>query len=161
MNVFIGRNGTKNDQAGNASQYYYDINKDGSYCYVMSMYECACICQPKRGEAFFTCNTDNKKWKLTYEHYGSAVKAAAKLVGITDTKGYTQKSTRVGATTTLAANNVPDYTIKDLGRWSSTAFMAYIRITLKQFSMALNILTNVDSFTLQDAKRCNPTMSSS
>jgi hypothetical protein len=112
------------------------------------MYEHCCICRPKLGQSLFTCNTDKKQWKLTYEHYGAAVKAAAKLVGITDTKGYTQKSTRVGAATTLAANDVPDYTIKELGRWSSTAFMAYIRIALRQFGKALSILTNVNLFTL-------------
>jgi hypothetical protein len=156
LNVSIGKHGTKNDQTGIASQYYYDIKTDGTYCFVKSMYEHACICKPNKGEAFFTCNTDNKKWRLTYAHYGQAVKAAATLAGITDTKGYTQKSTRVGAATTLAALNVPDYTIKDLGRWNSTAFMTYIRISLKQFSMAINILTDVNSFTLQDAQRCNP-----
>jgi hypothetical protein len=160
LNVSIGKNGTKNDQNGTANQYYYDINTDTSaYCYVKSMYEHCCICQPKRGEAFFSCNTDKKKWKLTYAHYGAAVKMAAKLIGITDLSGYTQKSTRVGAATTLAAQNVPDYTIKYLGRWNSTAFMEYIRISLKTFSMAINILTDVNSFTLQDARRCNPKMS--
>jgi hypothetical protein len=161
LTISIGKNQTKNDQDGNVHVYYYDKvdTSNGAYCFVESMYNCACICRPILGEAFFTCNTDKKKWKLTYDHYGAAVKAAAKLVGIKDLRGYTQKSTRVGATTTLAANDVPDYTIKDLGRWNSTAFMEYIRLSLKQFGRALGILTNVNSYTLEDAMRCDPKLS--
>jgi hypothetical protein len=167
LNLTIGKSLTKNDQEGHGTQYYYDVKSNNNvdsplipqYCFVRSMYELACICKAKKGESLFTCNTDKKKWKLTYEHYGAAVKAAAKLAGVTDLSGYTPKSTRVGATTTLAAQNVPDYTIKALGRWTSLAFMIYIRTSLKQFGEAMNILTNINSFTLREAIQCNPRLS--
>ena len=121
------------------------------------MYSAAVFNKPTKGESFFTCNTDNKKWKLTYQHYGAAVKKAASLSGIADTNGYTQKSARVGTATTLAAANMPEYTIKYLGRWQSLAFMDYIRISLGLFEQALNLLTDKNTFTLEEARRCNPT----
>lgn len=49
-------------------------------------------------------------------------------------------SFRIGAATTAAANGVPETLIKTLGRWSSNAFQAYIKIpkeTLAQLSASL------------------------
>lgn len=170
--ITIGLSLTKNDLEGKANTYYYEKKKrqtsstgvpvtddEDFYCFVRSLYASAVTNMPKKGESFFTCNTDKKKFRLTYQHYGAAVKKAAQLSGIQDTTGYTQKSTRVGAATTMAAANMPDYTIKYLGRWKSLAFMDYIRVSLGQFEQALSLLTNKDTFTLEQARQCNPRFS--
>ena len=168
VTITIGLSLTKNDLEGRANTYHYEKKnrqtssnevENDDYCFVQSLYASAVTNIPKRGESFFTCNKDKKKFKLTYQHYGAAVKKAAQLSGIKDTTGYTPKSTRVGAATTMAAANMPEYTIKYLGRWKSLAFMDYIRVSLIQFEQALSLLTNKDTFTLEQARQCNPRFS--
>lgn len=122
------------------------------------MYESACRNRPKRDESFFTCNTDKKKWHLTYAHYTKAIKKAAELAGFKDTKNFTAKSTRVGGASALAAANMPPYTIQEVGRWKSLAFMRYIRLSNKQFANAIKALTNRNTLTVADMRHTIPGM---
>jgi hypothetical protein len=161
ITVTIGMNGTKNDQDSEADSYYYPIviQKEGEpeqFCFTSMMYDQACEGRPRRDESFFTINTDARPWKLTYEHYNQTVKLMASLCGVKDTKGYTPKSTRVGAASALAAAGMPGYIIQFLGRWSSLAFMEYIRLSMKQFEVAMCHLTNPDTLTHQDMVHSNP-----
>ena len=55
------------------------------------------------------------------------VRAALKAKGIDDTKSVGH-SFRIGAATTAAAVGVEDSVIKTLGRWESSAYLAYVRI---------------------------------
>ena len=161
ITVTIGMNGTKNDQDSEADSYYYPIviqndNEPEQFCFALMMYDQACEGRPKRDQSFFSVNTDARPWQLTYQHYSDAVKLAATLCGIKDTRGYTPKSTRVGAASALAAAGMPAYIIKFLGRWTSLAFMDYIRLSMKQFEVAMCHLTNPETLTLQDMIHSNP-----
>lgn len=161
ITVTIGMNGTKNDQDSEADSYYYPVvvQKEGEpeqFCFTVMMYDQAFEGRPLREESFFTINTDSKKWKLTYEHYNQTVKLMATLCGVKDTKGYTPKSTRVGAASALAAAGMPGYIIQFLGRWSSLAFMEYIRLSMKQFEAAMYHLTNPETLTHHEMVRSNP-----
>ena len=161
ITVTIGMNGTKNDQDSEADSYYYPVvvqkkDEPEQFCFTMMMVDQACEGRPRRDESFFTINTDPKQWKITYEHYSQTVKLAATLCGIKDTRGYTPKSTRVGAASAMAAAGMPAYIIKFLGRWSSLAFMDYIRLSMKQFEVAMQHLTNPETLTLQEMVHSNP-----
>ena len=147
-------NGTKNDQDSEVGSYYYPIvvqteGEPEQFCFAQMIYDQVCEGLPLREQSFFTVNTDaNKTWQLTYEHYNQTVKLAASLCGFNDTRGYTPKSTRVGAASALAAARMPEYIIQFLGRWSSLAFMEYIRLSMKQFEVAMHHLSNPETLTL-------------
>ena len=64
---------------------------------------------------------------LTRSKFVSLVRRVLRLSGIND-QDYTGHSFRVGAATTAAAAGVADSMIKAMGRWTSTAFLVYIRL---------------------------------
>jgi hypothetical protein len=53
------------------------------------------------------------------------LRAILSNVGIRGT--YSSHSFRIGAATTAASAGIPDHLIKTLGRWSSNAYLLYIR----------------------------------
>jgi len=63
---------------------------------------------------------------LTRDRFVSAVRAALAACNI-DPSSYAGHSFRVGAATTAAVRGLQDSLIQTLGRWSSSAYMVYIR----------------------------------
>jgi len=62
---------------------------------------------------------------LTPQRFNKVIKKAlpAEAQGV-----YTSHSFRIGAASTAAAQNYPNYIIQQLGRWTSDAYMRYIKI---------------------------------
>jgi hypothetical protein len=58
----------------------------------------------------------------------------------------------------MAAANMPPYTIQEIGRWKSLAFMKYIRISNKQFINAMKALKNRNTLTVADMRHTLPAM---
>ena len=59
---------------------------------------------------------------------------------------YASHSFRIGAATTAAATDIPAWLIKTLGRWSSNAYMDYIRCPrTAPFFTVPRILSNADA----------------
>ena len=76
---------------------------------------------------------------LTKVRFVTGVRDALRRAGISDVR-YSGHSFRIGAATTAAAAGIQDSTIQTLGRWSSAAFLTYIRTPrsrLAQFSRSL------------------------
>ena len=61
-----------------------------------------------------------------------------------DNSRYTSHSFRVGAATTAAAVNTPDWLIKVLGRWSSDCYQSYIRTPLETVASVPSILASAN-----------------
>ena len=86
------------------------------------------------------------QWTLSYDTFTKAVKSVARSFGLDPTR-FSSHSLRIGGASALAAANVPDYVIQKLGRWTSLAFLAYLRMSHSAFDKALDVL--VDPSNLQ------------
>ena len=64
---------------------------------------------------------------LTRYQFGAVLSKALRAAGI-DAAGFKSHSFRIGAATWLAQKGVPFKVIQRMGRWSSDAFMRYIRL---------------------------------
>ena len=69
------------------------------------------------------------------------VRAALREKGIDDTK-YAGHSFRIGAATSAAAVGVEDSLIKTLGRWESSAYLAYVKIPRERLAAVSRKLAN-------------------
>ena len=58
---------------------------------------------------------------------------------------YASHSFRIGAATTAAAAGLPAWLIKTLGRWSSNAYLSYIRCTDSVLSAVPRVLAGADA----------------
>ena len=70
---------------------------------------------------------------LTKAAFTQHVRAALQAVGLPESQ-FAGHSFRIGATTTAASAGVEDSTIRMLGRWSSSAFLQYIRTPRQQLA---------------------------
>ena len=70
---------------------------------------------------------------LTKTHFVGAVRLALRQAGL-EPRDYAGHSFRIGAATTAAMAGLEDSLIQSLGRWSSAAFLGYIRIPPAQLS---------------------------
>ena len=71
------------------------------------------------------------------------------------------KSSRVGGACALAYAGFPDSYIMTAGRWSSSAFLKYMRVAVQQYSNGLDAISDISKFTISDMKRLLPTTFSS
>ena len=76
---------------------------------------------------------------LTRQRLVSVVKEALQKAGIDQSK-YNGHSFRIGAATTAAAKGMEDSIIKTLGRWSSVAYLQYVKIPREQLASYSSLL---------------------
>ena len=70
---------------------------------------------------------------LTKPHFVAEVRKGLTAVGL-DQASFSGHSFRIGAATAAAQAGIPDSAIQMLGRWSSTAFLSYIRTPRQQLA---------------------------
>ena len=119
LRVFLRR--SKTDQYGRGVEVFIGSTGD-SLCPVEAAMSYAARCGPSPG-AFF-CSTTGVP--LSKARFVALVRASLSRAGVS-TAGYSGHSFHIGAATTAAEAGVPDSAIQALGRWSSTAFLTYIR----------------------------------
>ena len=77
---------------------------------------------------------------LTKARFVSAIKSILTQSGMDDSL-YSGHSFHIGATTTVAQAGISDSVIKALGRWSSAAFLVYVRTPEAQLAQCSQQLT--------------------
>ena len=81
---------------------------------------------------------------LTQKKLNEILRCLLKQGGINQAD-YASHSYRIGAATTAAEAGIPAWLIKTLGRWSSNAYMDYIRCPRTALSAVPHILSNADA----------------
>ena len=76
---------------------------------------------------------------LSPSQFNHFIKAAVRNVGL-DPANYSSHSLRAGAATTAAAAGLPEWLIKSMGRWSSDAYLRYIRTPPAALANLANVL---------------------
>ena len=79
---------------------------------------------------------------LTKARFVAKVQAALQSAG-TQFSNYTGHSFRIGVATAAAQAGIQDSTIQMLGRWSSTAFLSYLRTPRDQLAQFTGTLARV------------------
>ena len=133
IRVFLKR--SKTDQFGRGVTVFLGATGD-ELCPVAAIVSFAAV----RGDAAdsFFCFRDGTP--LTKSRFVACIRDAMAQAGIS-TENYSGHSFRIGAATTAAQAGLQDSTIQSLGRWSSTAFLRYIRRprdSLAQYSCTLS-----------------------
>ena len=70
---------------------------------------------------------------LTRDRFVASVREALSAVGI-DCKSYAGHSFRIGAATAAGRQGLPPATIQTLGRWESSAYLLYVRMTRQELA---------------------------
>ena len=126
VRIFLRR--SKSDQFGRGVNVFLGETGDG-ICPVLAVMAYAAVRGGSPGPFFRT--TDGLP--LTKARFVAQVRGALTHAGI-PIAGYSGHSFRIGAATAAAQAGIPDSVIQSLGRWSSTAFLRYIRTPREQLA---------------------------
>ena len=126
---------SKCDQFGRGANIYVG-KADGPRCPVVAVVAYMAARGPTAGPFF--CNQQGRPMLKTY--FIAELRKALTAAGL-DQTAFAGHSFRIGAATAAAQAGVPDSTIQILGRWSSAAFLTYIRTPQHQLaSLTKNIM---------------------
>lgn len=119
VRVFLKR--SKTDQFGRGTEVFFQATDD-ELCPVSALG--AYVVRRGTAQGPFFCTAAGAA--LTKARFVEQVRSALTRAGI-PLSGYSGHSFRIGAATTASQAGVPDSVIQLLGRWSSPAFLGYIR----------------------------------
>ena len=78
---------------------------------------------------------------LSREEFVESLQVALKQCGVDNAGDYKGHSFRIGAATTAGEAGVPDWLIKTMGRWTSSAYQTYIRTDPRTVAEVSHLLT--------------------
>ena len=126
IRIFLKR--SKTDQFGRGVNVFLGATGD-AICPVSAMIAYVTSRGDSPGPFFRTA----EGLPLTKAYFVSRIRAALTRAGFRETD-YSGHSFRIGAATAAAQAGVPDSVIQSLGRWSSPAFLRYIRTPREQLA---------------------------
>ena len=132
LRVFLKR--SKTDQYGRGTEVFIGVTRD-ELCPIQAVRSYVAVCGESPG-AFFR-SLDG--CPLSKARFVELVRSTLARAGV-PIAGYSGHSFRIGAATAAAQAGVPVSAIQALGRWSSPAFLHYIRVPrehLAQYSTPL------------------------
>ena len=119
---------SKTDQFGRGTQVYLGSTSD-ELCPVRAVQSYVAMRGTSPGA--FSCSAEGTP--LTKARFVELVRLALARVGV-PLSGYSGHSFRIGAATAASQAGIPDSVIQALGRWSSSAFLRYIRPPREQLA---------------------------
>ena len=137
---------SKTDQCGRGA-YVYLGRTDNDLCPVAAMLAYLAIRGGDDGPLFRRANGT----PLTTLWFVAEVRNSLSVLGL-DQANYAGHRFRIGAATTAALAGIEDSTIQALGRWSSSAFLSYIRMPKEHLASVARRLTSLPAPTPRPAK---------
>ena len=153
--VIIRIRSGKNDTAGEGHVFEYftaALGEIRAFDIVQDLYSWAIRARLQKGKPFFSYREEST---LSYDVLSAAIKKVASCMGLDPTK-FRPHSLRIGGASMLAAAGLPDYVIQKQGRWKSLAFLTYIRLGKRTFTMALDAMVNPTLLTASEVGRYDP-----
>jgi len=147
----------KNDTAHKGNRMHFGLadlsDPNQVYCFTTKLWQYAKAANPVRGKSFFYLTAVQRTLKPPY--FNACLKQLAAVYGLDPTR-VSSHSLRIGGASALAAAGVPDYVIRDMGRWRSLAFLTYIRKSSEMFEVARNALARGDLLNAGKTRLLNP-----
>lgn len=116
---------TKNNPSGPTQQVLFGPLPGDSVCPVLALRSYICTRHPSSGDSAFFIDSVGKA--VTSNRFNLMLRKALQGLGILDTMLYSAKSFRVGAASGCYSLNLSNEDIQALGRWTSLAFLYYVR----------------------------------
>ena len=147
----------KNDPAHKGNRMHFGLadlsDPNQVYCITSKLWGYAKASRPVRGRSFFFIPA--LQWTLQPTYFNACLKKMAVAYGL-DPRRVSSHSLRIGGASALAAAGVPDYVIRDMGRWKSLAFLTYIRKSTEMFEIARSALARGDLLSAAKTRLLNP-----
>ena len=128
---------TKNDKKHKVNRLHFGLtdmmDPNQAYCITDTLWKFAVAARPIKGRSFFYI--PQLKWTLKPTYFNLCLKQLALLYNL-DLTRISSHSLRIGGASALAAAGVPDYLIRDMGRWRSLTFLTYVRRSAQMFDVA-------------------------
>ena len=152
VGVIIFVRSAKNDKHGSGHKIPTSRSCSAGYDICEILFSWAKLALLKLGDPFYSYR---QIWFLSYSQFNSAHKAIAKAMRLPPGR-FSCKSSRVGGACALSMAGFPDSFIMQMGRWSSLAFLHYVRQCITAYSNGVDAISDPSVFTLNDVRRLLP-----
>ena len=95
------------------------------------------------------------EWALTSDEMNKVIKQTARTFSGLNPAVFETHSLHIGGASALAASGINDSIIQIMGRWKSSAFLRYIRLSTQAFSLAADSLS-AGFFDIDSVRRLCP-----
>lgn len=148
--IFVIRS-AKNDKLGRQHRLCFrrSLVSDCDSCICSFAYDWAIRAQLQPESQFLSYQS---QWCVTSSDINKAVKTVARFFRL-NCRRFTSHSLRYGGASALAAGGIADSTIQNTGRWSSTAFLGYLRLSTEIMDRSLHVLCDTNIFSVSDVRR--------
>lgn len=145
----------KNDIHGHGNKMIFarrSLDSKNAVCLCKVAFDWAVRAQLLQGDAFLSYR---QQWLVTYSDINHAVKSAATLAGLPQAR-FSSHSLRYGGASALAAAGMSHHGIQLYGRWHSTAFLQYLKMSEAVFNRTLDVILTSSSFSVTDIRDMFP-----
>ena len=150
----------KNDQDGSGHRFQIaaqnaasSSNSSLAFDIARQMFDCASLLRPGPDDPFFSSPASG--YVLKEDVMNKLLQNGACLFGFDPTR-FSMHSLRVAGASVMGAMGVPAWYIQKAGRWKSTKFMKYIRMSSSMYQRVIAQLSNTDLLSANDVVRYHP-----
>lgn len=152
--VFLIRS-AKNDSEGSGNRMVFsrkDCVDSTTFCICRVTFDWATRARLVLDDAFLSYR---QLWQVSYKDINTAVKEAAVMAGLNPAR-FSTHSLRYGGASALAAAGTSYYSIQQYGRWKSSIFLQYLKLSEEVFNRAFASLSHANNLSTNDIRLMFP-----